>query len=751
VTKQYRLALFLVLVTILTAVIGYDRLMEHFATSKLNSVIAPTALQPALPEPQFVGAVVCSGCHADQTKHWQGSHHNLAMQEANEQTVLGDFQQAEFKKDGVVSKFFRRDGHFFVQTDGPDGKLADFEVKYTFGVFPLQQYLLELSGGRFQALSIAWDSRPLPQGGQHWFHLYPKEKIDHNDELHWTKPSQNWNYMCAECHSTKLEKNYDQNSRTYKTRWAEINVSCEACHGPGSNHVNRAKVKNQHEPVDDKKGFEFLLDERHGINWRFETGLDNAKRSLPRNSSKEIEVCARCHSRRGQMFVYNQNGEALLDSHLPGLLRETLYHADGQIDGEVYEYGSFLQSKMYQAGVTCSDCHEPHSLKLREEGSGVCLQCHRPEKYATQQHHFHADGSKGADCLSCHMPTKDYMVVHTRHDHSFRIPRPDLSVKLGTPNACTACHADKDAGWAAKQLKHRYDHEPRAYQHYAEALQAARTGAAEAGSLLVELIRDKDQPGIARATAASELRRRLTEATYPVLKEALADKDPLVRIGALEALDPLPVDQRWQASHQLLRDPRRVVRALTAEALAGISDRQLPANEKSDLLKASSDYLAAQKLNADQPGSLVNIGNFYAANSDDKAAELNFREALTLDPAWVPAYVNLSDFYRQTGRDAEGEKILLEGLKQQPKAAALHHSLGLLRIRQKNLPAALSSLKIAVELAPDDTHFRYVYALALHSSGRNAEAQTVVETGLHNAPGDLVLKNLKQQLTRGTK
>jgi len=747
VTKQYRLTLLLALVTILTAVAGYDWLLANFPASAPKSALAPTTPPAALPEPQFAGAEVCSGCHANQSQHWQGSHHDLAMQVANEQTVLGDFNQTEFKKDGVISRFFRRDGRFFVQTDGPDGQLADFEVKYTFGVFPLQQYLLELSGGRFQALSIAWDSRPATQGGQHWFHLYPHEKIDHNDELHWTKPSQNWNYMCAECHSTKLEKNYDQNSHTYKTTWAAINVSCEACHGPGSNHVNWAKDKNQNPTADANKGLAFLLDEQHGVNWQFAAGADNAKRSLPRNSSKEIEVCARCHSRRGQMFSYNQHGEALLDTHLPGLLRETLYHADGQIDGEVYEYGSFLQSKMHQAGVTCSDCHEPHSLKLRAEGGAVCLQCHRPEKYATRQHHFHPEDSKGADCLSCHMPTKDYMVVHTRHDHSFRIPRPDLSVKLGTPNACTACHTEHDAAWAAQQIQLEVGHEPKGYQQYAAALHAARTGAADADTQLTALLRDTNQPGIARATAVSDLRRRLTADTYPLLAAALADKDPLVRIGALEALDPLPVEQRWQASHTLLSDPRRVVRALAAEALAGIPDKQLPANEKADVVKANADYLAAQKLNADQPGSLVNIGNFYAAYGDDKAAEHSFREALALNPAWVPAYVNLSDFYRQTGRDAEGEKILLAGLQQQPKAAALHHSLGLLRIRQKNLPAALTALKNAMELAPDDTHYRYVYALALQSTGQNAEAQKVVESGLRNAPGDLVLKDLKQKLT----
>jgi tetratricopeptide (TPR) repeat protein len=711
---------------------------------------ATSTAQTSLPEPNFVGGKACSGCHAEQARLWQGSNHDLSMQEANAETVLGDFADAQFSKDGVVSRFYRREGRFYVQTDGADGKLAEFEVKYSFGVEPLQQYLVELSGGRLQALPIAWDSRTKAKGGQRWFHLYPNERIDHTDELHWTKPSQNWNFMCAECHTTNLQKNYDQASHGYRTTWSEIDVACEACHGPGSRHIAWAGGKADKDRLGGgSKGLVIRLDERQGILWAADTATGHVKRSQPRTTSKEIETCARCHSRRGQWFAYEKPGQPLMDSHLPGLLRETLYHADGQIDGEVYEYGSFLQSKMRHAGVTCGDCHEPHSLKLRAAGNGVCLQCHGAEKYDSQKHHFHITGSKGSACVDCHMPTKTYMVVDPRHDHSFRVPRPDLSVKLGTANACTGCHSDKPARWAAERLKHWLGHDPQGYQHYAEALHSARTGTTDAEDRLVTLIRDKEQPGIARATAVSELRRRLTPDTLPVLAQSIGDADPLVRAGAIEALDPLPLEQRWQLAHPLLRDSTRVVRALAAEALAGTPTENIPADEKADFQQASADYLAAQRLNADQPGTLVNLGNFQAANGDFATAESYYREALALDPCWVPAYVNLSDFYRQTGKDLDGEKVLLDGLARQPKAASLHHSLGLLKIRQKNLPAALISLQRATELAAEDTHLRYVYALALHSAGRSREAQAVVVTGLKKAPGDLVLNDLKKQLAAG--
>jgi tetratricopeptide (TPR) repeat protein len=697
-------------------------------------------------EASYVGRQACAGCHAEQDRLWQGSHHDLAMQEAGEGTVLGDFRGAEFKKDGVVSRFFRRDGHYFVRTDGPDGGVADFEIKYAFGFTPLQQYLVELPGGRLQALSIAWDSRPKEQGGQRWFHLYPNEKIDYKDELHWTKRSQNWNYMCAECHSTNLQKNYDPASRTYRTAASEIDVACEACHGPGSDHVAWAEHKPGFERIDaGTRGLTVLLNERQEIQWTIDPASGNAHRSIPRSSDREVQVCARCHARRAQLAGDYRHGP-LMDTHLPSLLQETLYHADGQIEGEVYEYGSFLQSRMHAAGVTCSDCHEPHSLKLRVPGNGVCLQCHGQNKYDTEKHHFHAAGPGGTQCVNCHMPARTYMVVDPRRDHSFRVPRPNLSVRLGTPNACGNCHANKPARWAADKVRQWYGHDPKGYQNYAEALHAARTGSTDAEARLLALLRDKDQPAIARASAAAELGHWLSENSLPALAGALGDTDPQVRAAAVEALASLPPDQLWQLAHPLLRDPARAVRMLAASALAGISAEQVPTGERADFGRAIDEYLASLRFNADEPAAQINLGNFHAARGEFAEAEQSYREALAIDPDWLPAYVNLADLYRQTNRDREGEALLREGMARQPKAAVLHHSLGLLQVRQKHLPEALASLKRAMELAPDDARFSYVYAVALHGAGHTREAKATIEASLKRAPGDPALNALRSQL-----
>ncbi len=230
------------------------------------------ALDSTAASTDYVGRTKCASCHPAQSQLWSGSHHDLAMQPATADTVLGDFADASVTHFGVTSSFFKENGKFMVRTEGSAGKLEDFEIKYTFGVHPLQQYLIEFPGGRMQVLSLAWDTRAQEQGGQRWFHLYPDEKIAHDDELHWTRLNQNWKGM---------------------------------------------------------------------------------------------------------------------------------YFADGQMDDEVYVYGSFVQSKMYQAGVTCSDCHDPHSLDLKLPGNGVCLQCHQASKYNDTGHHFHQPDSQGASCAEC--------------------------------------------------------------------------------------------------------------------------------------------------------------------------------------------------------------------------------------------------------------------------------------------------------------------------------------------------------------
>jgi len=654
------------------------------------------------------------------------------MQPASEDTVLGDFDSASLTHFGVTSSFFRKDETFMVRTEGTNGKSQDYPVKYTFGVEPLQQYLIEFPGGRLQALSLAWDTRSEENGGQRWFHLYPDEKITPDDELHWTQPSQNWNSMCAECHSTHLEKNYDPNTRTLSTTWSEIDVSCEACHGPGSDHVNWAERKPGWEKLEASKGLMLLLDERKGIQWTMNMETGNAVRSQPRGGGKEIELCARCHSRRSPLSANYTHGEPLLDHYRPRLLDEGMYYADGQIDDEVYVYGSFLQSKMYHAGVTCSDCHEPHSLSLRVLGNGVCLQCHRADKYDEKTHHFHKPGSKGGNCAECHMPPKTYMVVDPRHDHSMRIPRPKLSVKLGTPNACNNCHEDKEPEWAAKQIDAWYGHSPAGFQAYAPALNAARDQAPDAGAELAALIRGTETPAIARATALTLFEPYLNSSTLDVLQTGLMDENPMVREAATTLLDAAPPDIRVPLAFPLLSDPVRAVRIEAASVLATIPGGELTADQQALLEKGFQEYVAAQQAMAERPEAQTNLGNFYVARGEFDRAVSAYKTATEVNPGYVPAYVNLADLYRLHGKETKAEKVLRRATLVVPTSADAHHALGLSLVRQKRTDEAVEALKLASTLNPNSARYVYVYAVALNSTGKPEQAIMVLQ-GAHNA------------------
>ncbi|MFQ5642261.1 MAG: tetratricopeptide repeat protein [Thiogranum sp.] len=691
--------------------------------------------------PRYVGGDVCATCHEQQFSLWKDSHHDLAMQPATAETVLGDFRDATFRYNGVASRFFRRDGKFMVNTDGPDGKLQDYPIKYVFGVEPLQQYLIEFPGGRLQALSIAWDTRSKGQGGQRWFHLYPDETITHSDELHWTKPGQNWNSMCAECHSTQLQKNYDPATRTFSTSWAEIDVSCEACHGPGADHVSWAKRKPGWENPETGKGLVLSLDERRDVHWKIDPETGTASRSRARNGAREIGMCARCHSRRSPISSTYVHGEPLLDHYLPGLLDEGMYFSDGQIEDEVYVYGSFIQSRMYHAGVTCSDCHEPHSLKLRAPGNDVCQQCHQRSKYDQPGHHFHTPGSKGANCVECHMPPRTYMVIDPRHDHSIRIPRPDLSVQPGTPNACNNCHRDKSPQWAVQQLETRYGHTPAGFQSYAPAFHAARQAIPNVGAALAALIRDTETPDIARATALAEIGPYLDASTLDVLTQGLADDNPMVRQAAVTGLENLPPNARVQLAFPMLNDPVRAVRIEAAWVLAPIPAGDLSTGQKALMQKGLQEYIAAQQAMAERPEAQTSLGNLYATRGEFDKAVSAYETAISLNAAYVPAYVNLADLYRSRGKEAEAEKRLRRAIEAAPENGDAHHALGLSLVRQKRTREAIEELRRATTLSPDNTRYIYVYAVALNSAGKPAQAIMVLQVA-HNAhPNDINILN----------
>lgn len=690
--------------------------------------------------PTFVGSSACADCHPGEHSSWRMSQHAAAMQEARDETVLGPFDGSTFTKDGVETTFFKKDGKLWVRTDGPNGEIADFEVPYTFGVAPLQQYLISLPNGRLQALGIAWDARPKEEGGQRWFHLYPDQKLTAGHPLHWTGIDQNWNHQCAYCHSTNLKKNYDAATNSFHTSWSEINVGCEACHGPASQHLAWASKKDDWQRSDGNgKGFGSSFDERKGVTWA-PSSAGTATRSTARNTSKEIEVCATCHARRSQFS--DEQTARFHDAFRPALLSQSLYHADGQQRDEVYTHGSFLQSRMHAAGVTCSDCHDPHTQKLRATGNAVCAKCHAPERFDTPAHHHHSSGSKGAECVSCHMPTTTYMIVDPRHDHSIRIPRPDLTRILGTPNACNQCHTDKTATWAADAVKTWYPSPNPGFQTYAQAFHSGDSGGPGAQVLLKRIAKDTSQPAIARASAIARMRRFLTPKSISIVIDALKDPEPVVRMAAIAALADTDPRLRLALLPSLLADDVRVVRMDAARALAGQIEQQLKPEDRKLFDTAIEEYVAAQHFNADRPESQVNLANLHITRGQRDDAEAALLKAVELDKSFAPAYVTLAENRRARGDEAGAEAALRDGLKNNPASAVLMHALGLSFVRQKRIDEALQKLKEAVKAAPDAPRYAYVAGVALHDTGKPAEAIELLKDALSRNPYDRDLLQL---------
>ncbi len=701
------------------------------------SVVPATVTPPPVTSADYVGRAVCASCHTEEDRLWQGSHHDLAMQEANAATMLGDFADQTFTYYDITSHFFKRDDTFVVNTDGPDGELTDYPIKYAFGVWPLQQYLVEFPGGRLQTLPLAWDARTEEEGGQRWFHLYPDERIDHKDPLHWTGVYQNWNLQCAACHSTNLKKGYDAASNSYKTTFSELNVSCEACHGPGSRHADWATQVKPPYRANDDMGLVVQLHSRWNEAWKFTgPGEKIAQRDTPADAAV-MNDCAACHARRSTLTETVAPGAPLADSHRLAELTPPLYHADGQQRDEVYVWGSFLQSRMYQKGVTCLDCHDAHTAKLRVEGNALCVRCHVDAQLDSPQHHFHEVGTAGAQCVECHMPAQNYMVVDARRDHSIRLPRPDLSQTLGSPNACTQCHTEKKSEWAAAALDKWYGKGWRDRPHYGTTLHAGATQGARAVPELLQLVQDESSPALVRATAATLLQPYMNQDMLIAARALLHNSDPEIRIAALGLIEPADPVNRVLSASPLLEDPVRGVRIEAARILADVPDDQLPQSRRGARASALNDYIASLQHDADWPAANVNLGNLYLRQGDAEKAIAAYERALELDAQFAGAYVNLADVYRALDQDDKGEQILRRGLEQLPQAADLHHVLGLLLVRKADTAAAVAELEVAVQLSPDSVRYTYVYAVALHSTGQTDKAIKVLreaDVRLPNTP-----------------
>jgi predicted CXXCH cytochrome family protein len=602
--------------------------------------------------PRYVGSQACVGCHADAAKAWETSHHALAWTTPEAGKVLGDFDGTRFAHDGTETQFKTRDGKYVIETEGADGKRRAYPVKGVAGIEPLQQYLLETQAGRLQAFDVAWDAEK-----KRWYHLYPDQDLKPGDGLHWTGPYKTWNARCAECHATGYEKNYDPKTRRYASTQAEIGVGCEACHSPGEAHVAWAK-----DPAHGPAG-PGLTDKG------FTIGFDSE------GAGTEIQQCAACHSRREPLGDASPlPGTPFHDAYNLALLREGLYNADGTILDEVFVHGSFLQSKMYANGVRCSDCHDPHAAALKLEGNAICTQCHSPAgnarfpslrkvEYDDPAHHFHQPGTEGAQCKSCHMIERVYMGVDGRRDHSFRVPRPDLSVKIGTPNACSDCHADRSAEWAAAELAARFPDGCTGKPHYGETLHAGRTHTSpQTRDKLLALARDTSEPAIVRATALDLLRRIVDASVLDETATLLRDDSPLLRAAVLRLFQAAQPERRVRVAADLLDDQARSVRIEAAKLLIGQPLGALSAAQRQAARAVLADYQRSLFARADYPETQMQIAGVAMTLRNFDAAQSALKEALRMDPQLADAWIMLARIQAALGKHHEAVETLEKSL-----------------------------------------------------------------------------------------
>jgi predicted CXXCH cytochrome family protein len=650
---------------------------------------------------KFVGSQNCQSCHAKEFADWKKSDHFLAMQPANDSTVLGDFDNVTLISDGVKNRFFKKDGKYFIETQAADGKNQEFEVLYTFGHFPLQQYLIAFPGGRMQATRASWNSRD-----QKWFHQYPGQKIHHGDWLHWTGNAQNWNTMCASCHSTDLKKNYDFNKEIYATTWSEVSVGCESCHGAGNTHINFVQSASYKDGDKIKN-----------------SGLSYGKEL---NASLQIKTCAPCHARKSDIAATSLQTTELLDDMIPQIITNEFYFADGQLREEDYEYGSFTQSKMYQNNVQCANCHNPHSGKLNTTGNNLCMSCHEP-KYNTREHHFHGEETEGAQCINCHMQVKTFMGNDHRRDHSFRRPRPDQSVVFGTPNACNNCHQNKSPDWAAISINKWFG--PKRAYHFSDDLIPGSQLKVENEHHLLKLLADTLQPEIARATSAFYLGNYQTQNSVDALLNSIHDKKALVRFHAVRALENFDAELWREAAISALTDKVRAVRIAAASLYHRLPEEEIPAHARSAYQSANAENRKYLQYQTDFSVGNVMLAD-YALQEQDHLKAINlYIRGLKKDSLMNYARLNLSAAYNSVGKNREALNTLNDAVAIDPSNPRIFYNLGLLYYELGEVNKAIDSFQKAVKLGSTDTGLYYNFGLLLQQQGQVKAAEELLLKG----------------------
>lgn len=716
----------------------FTQLVIIFVLVLFTSLFPPVSYaQGKVDHPKYVTSEACVDCHQEEKTLWDMSDHSWAWLPATDENVLGDFSDVTFEHHDISTRFFTEDGGFWIETANETGDLQKYEIRHIVGVKPLQQYLIEQDGGRLQVLDIAWDTE-----AKKWFMVFPQQQDNvPGNALHWTGVYKNWNGRCAECHATDFKKNYDMPTRSFASTWSEPGVTCEACHGPGQAHTQWAEQPDI-----------FELKAYLGI-------AENGLRKVQGRSEaeREIQLCAGCHSRRNTLTGDSPlPGSAFSDGFDLALLRPDLYHSDGQIKDEVYVLGSFMQSKMYAAGVTCSDCHNPHSGKVKTIDNGLCAQCHNidgnvrfpsliKKDYDNPSHHNHPTDTDGAQCVSCHMPETTYMQVDARRDHRFGIPNPYDSDLLGTPNACTGCHVEKDAGWAIGILKDWFPESMQKPTSFAVIFNRVNLFPALETNVtdLMTIVENSDLPAIIRATALEKLLPYGPALSWPELKPYLTHEDPVIRTATSRLFQQSPPDIAVENLIPRLSDKSKIVRITAARSLITMPSAYFTSDQRELFSGAFTAFQKSLIAGADHPNSQMGLAGLALTFRNIKAAKAAIREALIIDPQLSDAWIMKARLETAEQRPDLVDKTMLAAKEALPNSTVIFRFFGNYLAGQRQFDRAITSLERAVSLSENDPMVLTDYAAVLGQAGKNQEALDVLNTLLVAQPDNTTVLFLK--------
>lgn len=656
----------------------------------------------------------CLECHEGEHAAWRFSHHALANRLTDSETDAPRFSVGEFQDlAGREYRVERNGERLFISEKNADGEFVTAEAKGIIGLTPLQQPLVEGKRGRLQAHAMAWHP-----DSQEWFNVFGGEERLPGEWGHWGGQGMNWNSNCAWCHTTEYEKNYDPDSDSYASSWTFQGISCIACHDGMKEHV--ATV-----------------------------GADDYVSPPEADARKVMENCASCHARREELTIGNFKAGDSFEDHFRLLLYDhpTAYFEDGKADEEDFVFGSLMHSKMGHAGVTCMECHDPHSveLKLPADNNATCIQCHSTGRMDAQiidlaNHSFHPIGSSGDSCVECHMPERTYMARDPRRDHGFTIPDPYMAKNFDVPDACSTCHDEMETDELLEWFDTKWGHSERVadLRDRAHTLSETWNGELEGPEKLLARLAAAENP----YWKASWLRMMRPFAQFDAVKDVAltyAEADhPLLRDAAIFILGNR--SDSLEALQDALVDSHRVVRMQAADTLAG-----------SPLIVGTirDEHFNYMMANADRPsGALKLAADAVVQRQVDKVRSYG-ELAISFDRKNPAIRYDVAILMDRVGMVDEAIKHMKIASGYDSSTGLYLFSLGLLHAEKGEAPQAISAIQRALKIEPTQDRWLFNLSVLQARSGDVPGAIGSLRGALAIAPEEQAYQDFLGQLTGG--